>query len=82
MPMNAIGKDYITTGWTLTRSPHGTGVQLSVSGMLGFLVGPQEGNQCPRFDHWHRPSGVGDQSTRHWTHWQSQASLSAQARVG
>ena len=43
MPANAIGKDYIATGWTLTRSPHGTGIQLSVSGMLGLLVGPQEG---------------------------------------
>jgi hypothetical protein len=43
MPANAIGKDYITTGWTLTRSPYGTGIQFSVAGMLGFLVGPQEG---------------------------------------
>src|SRR5215510_13611902 len=41
MPSNAIGKDYIATGWTLTRSLHGTGIQLSVSGILGFLVGPQ-----------------------------------------
>jgi hypothetical protein len=43
MPANAIGKDCVATGWTLTRSPHGTGIQLSVSGMVGFLVGPQEG---------------------------------------
>ena len=43
MPANAIGKDYVATGWTLTRSPHGTGIQLSVSGLLGLLVGPQEG---------------------------------------
>jgi hypothetical protein len=43
MPANALGKDYIATGWTLTRSPHGTGIQLSVSGLLGLLIGPQEG---------------------------------------
>jgi hypothetical protein len=43
MPANALGKDYIATGWALTRSPHGTGIQFSVSGLLGLLVGPQEG---------------------------------------
>ena len=43
MPSNAVGKDYIAQGWTITRSPHGTGIQFSLSGMLGLLVGPQEG---------------------------------------
>ena len=43
MPANAVGKDYVASGWSLTRSPHGTGIQLSLSGMLGLLVGPQEG---------------------------------------
>ena len=43
MPANAIGKDYIAPGWTLTRSPHGTGLQLSFSGLAGLLVGPHEG---------------------------------------
>jgi Protein of unknown function (DUF3750) len=43
MPSNAVGKDYVASGWSLTRSPHGTGIQLSLSGMLGLLVGPQEG---------------------------------------
>jgi hypothetical protein len=43
MPSNALGKDYLATGWKITRSPHGTGFQLSVFGMLGLLVGPQEG---------------------------------------
>ena len=43
MPSNAIGKDYVAPGWTLTRSPHGTGMQLSFSGMVGLLVGPHEG---------------------------------------
>jgi hypothetical protein len=43
MPSNAIGKDYIGPGWSLTRSPHGTGIQVSCSGLLGVLVGPHEG---------------------------------------
>ena len=43
MPSNAIGKDYVDQGWTLTRSPHGTGIQVSFSGVLGVLVGPHEG---------------------------------------
>jgi hypothetical protein len=43
MPSNAIGKDYVGQGWTLTRSPHGTGIQVSFSGVLGVLVGPHEG---------------------------------------
>ena len=43
MPSNAVGMDYVAKGWTITRSPHGTGIQLSLSGMLGLLVGPQEG---------------------------------------
>ena len=43
MPSNAIGKDYVSQGWSLTRSPHGTGIQVSFSGLLGMLVGPHEG---------------------------------------
>jgi hypothetical protein len=43
LPANAVGKDYIAKGWTITRSPHGTGIQLSIAGMLGLLVGPHEG---------------------------------------
>ena len=43
LPTNALGKDYIAHGWTLTRSPYGTGLQLSLSGMVGLLVGPHEG---------------------------------------
>jgi hypothetical protein len=43
LPSHAVGKDYIAAGWTLTRSPHGTGFQVSYSGLLGLLVGPYEG---------------------------------------
>src|SRR5713101_5597369 len=47
MPSNAIGKDYVGQGWTLTYSPHGTGIQLSFSGLLGVPVGPHEGVEIP-----------------------------------
>ena len=43
LPSHAVGKDYVRDGLTITRSPSGTGVQLSLSGMLGLLVGVQEG---------------------------------------
>jgi hypothetical protein len=43
LPSNALGKDYVARGWTITRSPHGTGFQISLSGLLGLLVGPHEG---------------------------------------
>jgi hypothetical protein len=43
LPSNAVGKDYVANGWALTRSPHGTGIQFSLSGVFGLLVGPQEG---------------------------------------
>jgi len=43
LPAHAVGKDYIARGWTISRSPHGTGVQVSLSGLLGLLIGPQEG---------------------------------------
>jgi hypothetical protein len=43
LPPNAVGKDYLHSGWTITRSPSGTGLQVSLSGMLGVLVGLQEG---------------------------------------
>jgi hypothetical protein len=43
LPSNAVGKDYIAQGWTLTRSPYGTGLQVSFCGLLGLLFGPHEG---------------------------------------
>ncbi len=43
LPTNAIGKDYLATGLALAPSPSRTGLQLSMYGMLGLLVGLQEG---------------------------------------
>jgi hypothetical protein len=43
LPPNAIGKDFLLHGDILARSPSGTGVQLSFYGILGILVGLEEG---------------------------------------
>lgn len=43
MPANAIGKDFIPGGMPVGRSPSGTGVQLSLFGLLGVLAGVEEG---------------------------------------
>jgi hypothetical protein len=43
LPGIAIGKDFITSGVTLTRSPSGTGWQFSVCGLFGLLIGWKEG---------------------------------------
>jgi hypothetical protein len=42
-PPTAIGKDYLPGGTIAARSPSGTGVQLSVFGLLGVLAAPAEG---------------------------------------
>jgi hypothetical protein len=43
LPSHAVGKDYVTGSLALTRSLSGTGVQLSLAGVLGILVGLDEG---------------------------------------
>ena len=43
LPPTAIGKDYLTNGGILSRSPSGTGYQLSLFGLLGLLVAWEEG---------------------------------------
>ncbi len=43
LPPTAIGKDYLPGGAVLARSPSGTGVQVSVLGAAGVLVGWEEG---------------------------------------
>jgi hypothetical protein len=43
LPVTAIGKDYIPGGWPVARSPSGTGVQVSLFGLLGVLAGAKEG---------------------------------------
>jgi len=43
LPATAIGKDYLPGLRIISRSPGGNGLQLSLGGLLGFLVGIEEG---------------------------------------
>jgi len=43
MPPIAVGKDYLTNGGLFARTPSGSGVQLSLLGVLGLSVGRTEG---------------------------------------
>jgi hypothetical protein len=43
LPATAIGKDYPINGSILDRAPSGTGYQLSMLGILGLLLGAEEG---------------------------------------
>ncbi len=43
LPATAVGKDYLPGGIPVALSPSGTGVQLSLLGVLGLLIGWEEG---------------------------------------
>ena len=43
LPPTAIGKDYLNNGSVVARTPSGTGVQVSLLGLLGLSVGRDEG---------------------------------------
>jgi len=43
LPANAIGKDYRPLSEAFGRAPSGTGLQLSLLGLLGVIVAPVEG---------------------------------------
>jgi hypothetical protein len=43
LPPTAIGKDFLPNGAVVAMSPSGTGVQISVLGLLGAMVGVEEG---------------------------------------
>ena len=43
LPPTAIGKDYLPNGSLVAAAPSGTGVQLSLFGLAGLLVGAEEG---------------------------------------
>jgi hypothetical protein len=43
LPAIAVGKDYLGEGEWVARTPSGTGIQLSVSGIFGVLAGWREG---------------------------------------
>jgi hypothetical protein len=43
LPATAIGKDFIPGGMPVAMTPSGTGVQVSLFGLLGVLGGVEEG---------------------------------------
>jgi uncharacterized protein DUF3750 len=43
LPVTAIGKDFPINGLPIDRAPSGTGVQLTVYGVLGAMIGLEEG---------------------------------------
>jgi hypothetical protein len=43
LPPTAVGKDYLSNGSVVARTPSGTGVQVSLLGLLGLSVGRDEG---------------------------------------
>ena len=43
LPPTAVGKDYRINGQILGTPPSGTGLQLSMGGLLGLIVSPEEG---------------------------------------
>lgn len=43
LPPTAIGKDYLPGGGVFARAPSGSGVQLSLGGLLGLILAPEEG---------------------------------------
>jgi hypothetical protein len=49
LPPTAIGKDYLPLGDFLAASPSGTGIQLSVAGLLGLTLGWRDGIEANLF---------------------------------
>jgi hypothetical protein len=43
LPSNAIGKDYVPLTSAIGHAPSGTGLQLSLFGLAGVIVAPEEG---------------------------------------
>ena len=43
LPPTAIGKDYLPGGSVFAKTPSGTGVQFSLAGLFGLMVGKEEG---------------------------------------
>ncbi|HRP97160.1 MAG TPA: DUF3750 domain-containing protein [Rhodocyclaceae bacterium] len=43
LPPTAIGKDYLPGGAIIARAPSGAGVQVSLGGLLGITIAPEEG---------------------------------------
>jgi len=51
VPPTAMGKDYLPNGLPVARTPGGAGVQLSLWGLAGVLIGWEEGIELGRLGH-------------------------------
>lgn len=49
LPPTAIGKDFLANGAIVARAPSGTGVQLSLYGLVGVLIAAEEGLEINLF---------------------------------
>jgi hypothetical protein len=49
LPANAIGKDYLPLASPIARAPSGTGIQVSLFGLLGLIVAAEEGIEIDIF---------------------------------
>ena len=49
LPPTAIGKDFLANGAIVARAPSGTGVQLSLYGLVGVLIAAEEGFEINLF---------------------------------
>ncbi len=49
LPPTAVGKDFLNNGAIVARSPSGTGVQISLFGLLGVTAGIEEGLELNLF---------------------------------
>ncbi|WP_417580770.1 DUF3750 domain-containing protein [Nitrincola sp.] len=43
LPPTAIGKDYLPEGGVFAHAPSGAGIQVSLAGLLGVILAPEEG---------------------------------------
>ncbi|MGI9316683.1 MAG: DUF3750 domain-containing protein [bacterium] len=43
LPPTAIGKDYLVEGSLFSEPPSGSGLQISMAGLLGVIIAPEEG---------------------------------------
>jgi hypothetical protein len=49
LPANAVGKDFLPNGAVFATAPSGSGFQVSIYGLAGFLVAPEEGVELSLF---------------------------------
>jgi hypothetical protein len=49
LPPNAVGKDFLPNGAVFATAPSGSGFQVSLYGLAGFLIAPEEGIELSLF---------------------------------